>query len=73
VFQANTAALRGLVQTRVRDALVKWEPRIDLLEVTADTNPKAANQLQIRIDYRVRANNALFNLVYPFYLQEGAG
>ena len=25
----------------------------------------------IAIDYRLRANNALFNLVYPFFLDEG--
>jgi phage baseplate assembly protein W len=73
VFQPNTAALRGAVQARVREALVRWEPRIDLLDVRADTSPQAANQLLIRIDYRIRANNALFNLVYPFFLQEGVG
>ena len=31
------------------------------------------NALLISIDYRVRATNSLSNLVYPFYLQEGAG
>jgi len=72
-FQPNTAALRGLAQARVREALTRWEQRIDLLDVRAETSPQAANQLLIRIDYRVRANNALFNLVYPFYLQEGVG
>ncbi len=73
VFQANTAALRGAVQARVRDALVQWEQRIDVLEVDVGTNPLADNQLLIRIDYRLRLNNALFNLVYPFFLQEGVG
>ena len=29
VFQANTAALRGIVQEKVREALTRWEPRID--------------------------------------------
>jgi phage baseplate assembly protein W len=73
VFQPNTAALRGAVQARVREALIRWEPRIDLLDVRAETSPQADNQLLVRIDYRVRANNALFNLVYPFFLQEGVG
>ena len=73
VFQANTAALRGLVQAQVQSALVTWEPRIDVLDVVAATNPKATNQLLIQIDYRIRANNTVFNLVYPFYLQEGTG
>jgi phage baseplate assembly protein W len=73
VFRPNTVSLRGAVRTAVRDGLVKWEPRIDVLDVAAETDPDAANQLLIRVDYRVRANNALFNLVYPFFLQEGVG
>jgi hypothetical protein len=71
VFQPNTAALRGAVQAKVREALVRWEPRIDILDVRAETAPDALNQLVIRIDYRLRTNNALFNLVYPFFLNEG--
>lgn len=71
VFQPNTAALRGGVQVRVREALVRWEPRIDVLDVRAETDPRAAHHLAVRIDYRVRSDNALFNLVYPFFLTEG--
>jgi hypothetical protein len=33
----------------------------------------ASNFLLIRIDYRIRANNSLYNLVYPFFIAEGAG
>jgi phage baseplate assembly protein W len=58
VFAPNTAALHGVVQERVRDALVRWEPRIDLLGVRVETPPEARNYLVLRIDYRIRANNA---------------
>jgi uncharacterized protein len=73
VFQANTPALHGLVTERVRTALTRWEPRIDLIDLTADSMPEAANVLLVRITYRIRANNAVGNLVYPFYLTEGPG
>jgi uncharacterized protein len=73
VFQPNTAALRGVVQQQVRDALVKWEPRINVLDVRVETPPEGRNYLLIRIDYQVLANNSLYNLVYPFFLNEGAG
>ena len=74
VFEPNTAALRGLVQSKVREALIRWEPRIDVLDVRVEhRRPTQRNRLLIRIDYRVRANNAFFNLVYPFFLDEGAG
>lgn len=74
VFEPNTAALRGLVQGKVREALTRWEPRIDVLGVRVETpTPDERNRLLIRIDYRIRANNAFFNFVYPFFLDEGAG
>lgn len=71
VFDANTAALHGMVQENIRAALVKWEPRIDVLGVRAEAPPDQRNLLLIHIDYRVRANNTVFNLVYPYYLLEG--
>lgn len=80
LFAANTAQTRALAAQHVRDALTRWEPRIDVLAVTAGVPQDAGsgladqrNVLLITIDYRIRANNAVFNLVYPFYLDEGAG
>ena len=67
----NTTTLTVVVQT-VREALVAYEPRIDVLDVDAETAPEEPNLLLIRINYRIRANNALGNLVYPFYIGEGA-
>jgi len=73
VFQPNTAGLRALVAQRVRESLTRWEPRIDVVEVKAETPPEGRNYLLIRIDYRIRGNNAFHNLVYPFFLNEGTG
>jgi hypothetical protein len=73
VFQPNTAALRGLVQATVRAALTRWEPRIDVLDVRVESPADERNVLLVHIDYRVRDNNAVFNLVYPLYLDEGVG
>lgn len=73
VFQANTAALRGIVTEKVRTALVRWEPRIDVVNVRVETPPEARNYLFIFVDYRIRSNNAFYNLVYPFFINEGAG
>jgi uncharacterized protein len=72
VFAPNNAVTVSLVVQRVRQALVAHEPRIDVLDIAAETAPEQPSLLLIRIDYRIRANNALYNLVYPFFLQEGA-
>jgi uncharacterized protein len=71
VGEANTAALRGMVREKVREALLRWEPRIDVLNVRVESPDEQKNRLDIRIDYRIRSNNAFFNLVYPFFLTEG--
>jgi phage baseplate assembly protein W len=71
VFEPVNPTTMTRVRNRVHDALVDWEARIDVLEVTVDTDADVRNRLNIAVDYRVRATNALHNLVYPFYLDEG--
>lgn len=72
VFAPNNAATLTVVVQTVREALVAYEPRIDVLDINVETAPEELNLLLIRINYRIRANNALGNLVYPFYIGEGA-
>ena len=60
------------VVDQARRALVLHEPRIDVLDVTAESTPERPNLLLIRIGYRIRENNALGNFVYPFFVTEGA-
>jgi uncharacterized protein len=71
VFAPNNPATRAAIMDEVRGALIRWEPRIDVLRVTAASPPDTANTLLLSVDYRVRANNAAGNIVYPFYINEG--
>lgn len=59
------------IEREVRDALIRWEPRITEVEVEADLENGQENLLRIQIGYRVRVTNNPYNLVFPFYLQEG--
>jgi uncharacterized protein len=70
VFEPINTSTMTLVQHRVQQALVSWEPRIDVKDVVVSAERAAAGILNIRIDYVIRATNTFFNLVYPFYLQE---
>jgi phage baseplate assembly protein W len=71
VFAPNNPVTLSVVTQNVRQALVAYEPRIDVLNIGVETSPEQPNLLLIRIDYRIRANNARGNLVYPFYIKEG--
>jgi uncharacterized protein len=70
VFAPNDSAVQTTVVAEVREALVRFEPRIDVLDITAESAADRPNLLLIRIDYRIRANQALGNLTYPFYINE---
>jgi Bacteriophage baseplate protein W len=72
VFQPNNPATVSQVVQSVRKALTTYEQRIDLLDVGAESPRGADNLLLIRVNYRIRANNAIGNLVYPFYIREAA-
>jgi phage baseplate assembly protein W len=71
VFSENNAGTIALVVYMVRTALVKYEPRIDVLDVLAESTADSPNLLLIRVSYRIRSTNAIGNLVYPFYITEG--
>jgi len=72
IFAPNNSQTLSAVVQEVRQALVTYERRIDVLDVATETAPGQPNLLLIRVDYRIRANNALGNLVYPFYITEGS-
>lgn len=72
VFEPVNPTTLARVETRVRDSLIAWEPRIDVLAVQVGPQGSPPSTLLIELSYRVRATNSLQNLVYPFYLQEGS-
>lgn len=71
VFEPDTAATRRQLAEEVRTALVRWEPRIAVRDVTVTVHPETPSALLIDVAYEIRATQSQFNLVYPFYLQQG--
>jgi phage baseplate assembly protein W len=71
VFEPLNTRTMALVQHRVEQALITWEPRIRVQEVRVQAQGTARNTLLVTISYEIRATNTFYNLVYPFYLQEG--
>lgn len=59
------------MKTEVEHALIRWEPRI--MDIQAEISDEQINEglLLIQVNYVVRATNNQYNLVYPFYINEG--
>ena len=71
VFQPNDPSATVRITEAVRQALADQEPRIVVLDVTAEQDESHPSLVVIRVDYRVHANNTIANLVYPFFIREG--
>ncbi len=71
VFAPANANTFATLRNEVQRALLRWEPRIDVLDVQVESQVATPNLLLLQVHYRVRANNAFHNLVYPFYINEG--
>jgi len=69
VFAPNDATTAALLTYEVREALVDWEPRVEVLDIQATPDPEEGDKLLINLRYKVRQTNNVFNLVYPFYLE----
>jgi hypothetical protein len=69
VFANNSAGNSGQIVSEVQQALIQWEPRIDVLDVDVEADTTLPNRLLIQINYQVRTTNNRFNLVYPFYIE----
>lgn len=68
IFAPSSASTFGQATRFVREALARWEPRINLHEVDVAPDPEDASRLLIAIDYSISAVHSRRNLVYPFYL-----
>lgn len=61
------------MERKVEEALALWEPRIRDVDVTVSLDQEAEGKLKIEISYVIRTTNNPYNLVFPFYLNEGFG
>jgi phage baseplate assembly protein W len=72
IFAPLTAGTLGQIEQYVREALDRWEPRIDVDRVIAVADQESA-EVKIELDYRIRSTNDIRNLVFPFYTIPGEG
>jgi len=75
VFAVANASTMTSIESAVREALIMWEARIEVISVEATSGAFSGepHQASIAVDirYRIRATNTETNLVYPFFLRRG--
>jgi phage baseplate assembly protein W len=73
VFSPMNRITLGLFESRIRESITNFEARVEIVKLDMSTRDSARGKLEIDFVFRVRDTNAEFNLVFPFYLTEGAG
>jgi len=71
VFSPNRPQSITQAEHYVREAIVRWEPRVILKEVRGESDLDNETVVNINIFYEIRSVNTFFNMVYPFYLERG--
>jgi len=70
VFSPNDKTTAGLALHYVRQAVERWEPRIDIVRLDATNSEEETSSgiLEIYLEYRVRATQQTERLAYAFDL-----
>lgn len=71
VFDITDDSTLRMMEASIKEGITAWEPRVESVEVRAEPDKETPGKITIHISYVVRATNNLFNLVYPFYINEG--
>lgn len=69
MFAPNNDMTAALAEVYCKEAIYKFEPRIDHVLVRALANSDQPNRLDVRIEYIIAGKNEKRNLVFPFYLR----
>jgi phage baseplate assembly protein W len=73
VFAPNDATTHGLAIHYVRQALQRWEPRIDILRLDANSSEADPGRMDILLEYRMRRTLHRDTLVVPVNLTREDG
>jgi uncharacterized protein len=73
VFAPGSPANLRMLESSISDAILNYEPRVELDSVVAEPAPGQENQVIVSVTYRIRRTNTKANLVFPYYLDSVGG
>jgi hypothetical protein len=71
VFAPINPTTLGAMGQAVREAVVRWEPRVELESVDPRASADEPGRVDIELTYTIRSTNDRRNLVHPFYVIPG--
>ncbi|WP_428223905.1 GPW/gp25 family protein [Flavobacterium sp.] len=71
LYENITFTLLTKIKEIIKNAILLYEPRIDLINVEFYMQEEVKGEIKIEVVYRIRATNSRKNFVFPYYLEEG--
>jgi phage baseplate assembly protein W len=68
LFEGTEPNTLGLIAQAVREAIGRWEPRVELEDVAVTVEGRDASRVDVDLAYTIKATNDRRNLVHPFYV-----
>ena len=68
IFWPANHQTAALAERYVKEALTRWEPRIDLHEIEVTPGTADRGELFIKVEYSLKGEHDPRSLVYPYYL-----
>jgi phage baseplate assembly protein W len=70
IFEPLNTTVKTYISGLVKQAILIYEPRIQLNDVTIGAENELAGRVDLNVDFTIRSTNSRYNLVYPFYREE---
>lgn len=71
LFESLSTTAITLIKDRIATAILYFEPRIDVENISISEENLLEGTVIVAIDYIVRATNSRFNFVFPYFRVEG--
>ncbi len=71
LFDPLTTSLKTEMVDKIKNALLYFEPRIEVEKIDLKNDQILEGIVLITIDYIIRRTNSRYNFVFPFYKAEG--
>lgn len=71
IFDPLTQSTLSKMESKLKKAIMHWEPRVKEINVEVVEDIEEQNKIIVKISGVIRSTNNLFNLVYPYYINEG--
>lgn len=70
VFEPRDAVFVGKMREYVTEALTRWEPRIELIDVRPEIDEGVDGAVFVNIDYLAKSSHDERSIVFPFFVEQ---